>query len=376
MSQGKNVADIGLLAGRPVAEIELHLSDACASLGAVSLTDAIEKAKLSHEVPKGKGRVEPKTPNPIDAEVGARIRSQRRAIGLSQGKLAFVAIVDTGGFGSAAKKVNRTPSAVSMQIKKLEGQLRTSLFVRSSQHVALTQSGEKLLFYARRLLAMSNEVVAQLLTPDLAGLVTLGAPNDIAERTLPRVLKEIDDAYPSITVNVVVGNSETLIDRAAMGQLDLTIVNFASDSAVEPGELLASEQIVWVGSKGGIAYRREPLPLALYGSGCIWREAAVKQLEESGRRYRIAYASNHSMMQRSVIGADLAVAPLPASYVTEDMVVLGKMEGFSGLPSFDIRMITVTEPTPPMQIIIERIKAVFGGDMRSSLPRKTKCIPK
>ncbi|XUY29922.1 helix-turn-helix domain-containing protein (plasmid) [Agrobacterium sp. rho-8.1] len=88
MSHGKNVTDISRLAGRPVAEIELHLSDACASLGAVSLSDAIEKAKLSPEVPKDQGRVSPKTPSPIDAEVGARIRSQRRALGLSQGKLA------------------------------------------------------------------------------------------------------------------------------------------------------------------------------------------------------------------------------------------------------------------------------------------------
>lgn len=88
ISQGKSVGDIALLAGRPVAEIDLHLTDACASLGAVSLTDAVEKAKLSHEVPKGKDQGGSKTLNPIDAEVGARIRSRRRAIGLSQGKLA------------------------------------------------------------------------------------------------------------------------------------------------------------------------------------------------------------------------------------------------------------------------------------------------
>jgi transcriptional regulator with XRE-family HTH domain len=88
ISQGKSVGDIALLAGRPVAEIEIHLSDACASLEAVSLTDAVKKAKLSHEVPKRKDRGGPKTPDPIDAEVGARIRSRRRAIGLSQGKLA------------------------------------------------------------------------------------------------------------------------------------------------------------------------------------------------------------------------------------------------------------------------------------------------
>ncbi|WP_422108184.1 helix-turn-helix domain-containing protein [Agrobacterium tumefaciens] len=82
------MSDIALLAGRPVAEVELHLSNACASLGVISPTDAVKKAKLSHEVPKDKDRSGTKTPNPIDAEVGVRIRSRRRTIGLSQGKLA------------------------------------------------------------------------------------------------------------------------------------------------------------------------------------------------------------------------------------------------------------------------------------------------
>ncbi len=59
ITQGKSVDDIGLLAGRPVAEINFHLSNVCASLGAVSLADAIEKAKLSHEDPKDKRRVGP-----------------------------------------------------------------------------------------------------------------------------------------------------------------------------------------------------------------------------------------------------------------------------------------------------------------------------
>ena len=80
--------DIARLAGRRVVEIELHISDACASLSAVSLTDAIERAKLSHEVPKSRGQGGTKSPNAVDVEVGSRIRSQRRANGLSQTTIA------------------------------------------------------------------------------------------------------------------------------------------------------------------------------------------------------------------------------------------------------------------------------------------------
>lgn len=88
ISQGKSVRDIARLAGRRVTEIELHISDACASLGAVSLTDAVERAKLSHEVPKSRGQGGTKSPKAVDVEVGARIRSQRRANGLSQTTVA------------------------------------------------------------------------------------------------------------------------------------------------------------------------------------------------------------------------------------------------------------------------------------------------
>lgn len=273
----------------------------------------------------------------------------------------LVAIADTGSFSAAAKVVGRSSSAVSMQIRRLEEQIGTSLFLRETRRVLLTSAGEKLLFQARRMIALSNEVVAQLLTPDLQGVVTLGVPSDIAERRIPRLLKEFDIAYPSIAVNVVVGNSENLIERAEKGTLDLAIVNFASEAIRKPGELLAVEQTVWVGCKGGRAHARDPLPLALYQDGCIWRAAAIRQLEDIGRRFRVAYTSNHNMMQRSVIAADLAVAPLPASYVCDGMVVLGLSDGFAKLPSFDVRLLTVAAPSPPTRAVSEFLRSTLKG---------------
>ncbi|MBL3684736.1 LysR family transcriptional regulator (plasmid) [Sinorhizobium meliloti] len=271
----------------------------------------------------------------------------------------FVTIVDTGSFSNAAGAVARTPSAVSMQIKKLEEHLGVSLFDRDSRSVALTRDGEKLLPRARQILSLSNEAVARFVMPDLQGKVKFGAPHDLAERVLPSILRNLESNFPSITVDVTADTSDGLLRRARSGHLDLAIINFAKGSRNPPGELLAEENTVWVGARGGVAYRRDPLPLSLYGNGCIWRAAAVAQLEKQGRNYRTAYLSTHAMPQRAAITSDLAIAPLPASYVTEDMVILGEDEGFPKLDAFEIRLVVGAEATPAVRTIRDLVKATF-----------------
>ncbi len=160
----------------------------------------------------------------------------------------FVTIVDEGSFSIAAGAVGRTPSAVSMQIKKLEAQLGVSLFNRDSRSVVLTRDGEKLLSRARRILSLSNEAVAQFVTPELQGRVKFGAPHDLAERVLPNILRSLESNYPSITVDVTADTSEGLLRRAERGDLDLALINFAKGSGNPPGELLAEEDTVWVGA--------------------------------------------------------------------------------------------------------------------------------
>ena len=79
----------------------------------------------------------------------------------------FVAIAETGSFTTAANAVFRTPSAVSMQIKKLEDILGRSVFSRDARSVTLTTDGEMLLGYARRLLAINREAVSKFIIPDI-----------------------------------------------------------------------------------------------------------------------------------------------------------------------------------------------------------------
>lgn len=78
---------------------------------------------------------------------------------------SFAAVADNGGVTSAARMLNLTQSAVSMQIKRLEDLLGLTLLERAGRGVALTASGEQLLGYARRMIALNDEVYA-LLTHD------------------------------------------------------------------------------------------------------------------------------------------------------------------------------------------------------------------
>ena len=196
----------------------------------------------------------------------------------------FVAIAETGSFTTAANAVFRTPSAVSMQIKKLEDILGRSMFSRDARSVALTTDGEMLLGYARRLLAVNREAVSKFIVPDITGVVRLGSPDDYGERVLPHVLKRFAQTHPSIAVDVTIDQSVNLRRRMDDRALDITLVTNSYRNAMSGAEVLLTEPIVWAGAKGGCAHLREPLPVSMWEEGCAWRAGALEALGREGRQ--------------------------------------------------------------------------------------------
>lgn len=249
----------------------------------------------------------------------------------------FVAIAETGSFSRAARSVLRTPSAVSMQVKRLEETLGQTLFVRDSRHVRLTPEGEALLGYGRRLLKLNREAVSQFLRPSLAGTVRFGTPDDIGTRILPSLLCRFAGSHPAVQVDVVVGRSTDMIRRLDEGDLDLILVtagNEGQDS--DRGEVVHTEPLVWAGREGGVAAEREPLPLALAEHGCAWRKMALDGLDRVGRHYRVAFTSEHCAGQAAAMMSDLAVAPFPRSLVRPPLRVIGEEAGLPGLGEYQI----------------------------------------
>jgi DNA-binding transcriptional LysR family regulator len=270
----------------------------------------------------------------------------------------FVAIAETGSFTLAATAVFRTPSAVSMQIKKLEEMLGRPVFTRDARSVSLTRDGEVLLGFARRLLAVNREAVSKFIMPDIRGVVRLGSPDDYGERVLTTVLKRFAQTHPAIAVDVTIDQTSNLKRRLTEGRLDLTLVTTCRNVPAD-AEVLLTEPVVWGGARGGSAHLCEPLPVSLWEEGCVWRANALDALGKVGRDYRIAYMSAHTAGQKAAVLADLAVAPLPKSFVGDSIVVLGPKEELPELGEYSLAMMVAPDASPPVQAAADHIRATF-----------------
>lgn len=272
----------------------------------------------------------------------------------------LVAIAETGNFSAAADRLGRTPSAVSMQVKKMEELVGTSLFVRDSRSVNLTRDGEALLLHGRRLLALNREMMTRFVRPDLVGEVHLGAPDDVAERFLPTMLRHFAESHPAVTLNVVVEGTRRLKDMVADTRLDLAIVTIGS--ALKPLQdtaILHREPLVWAALAGGIAAEQTPLPISLWEEGCSWRAGALKALEADGRDYRVAYQSAHISGQRAAILADLVVAPIPRSHLVGQVVEAHVDGGLPPLPDCELGLVVRDDPSAPAQAAADHVRDCF-----------------
>src|ERR1700680_3499811 len=93
---------------------------------------------------------------------------------------SFVSVVDAGGFTRAGERVHRTQSTVSQQIKRLEDDIGQPLLTRTAKDVTPTEAGERLLSYARRLLALAEEARDVMTRPGNEGAGRLRGPAELA----------------------------------------------------------------------------------------------------------------------------------------------------------------------------------------------------
>lgn len=271
----------------------------------------------------------------------------------------LVAIAETGSFSAAAVAVFRTPSAVSMQVKRIEELLGRAVFIRDSRSVKLTADGEFLLEHARRMLALNRDALARFVQPAVQGVVRMGAPDDAAERHLPSMLRRFAETHPSVTVNVTVDSSERMLAMLKDGKLDLSLVTCAAEFDDRGAEVLFRERLVWAVCRGGVAAEREPLPLSVWEEGCVWRKAGIDGLASVGRDWRVAFQSAHISGQRAAILADLAVAPIPRSSLGGDIMEAPARYRLPILPEYALGMIVAPDPTPAVKAAADHLRASF-----------------
>jgi DNA-binding transcriptional LysR family regulator len=280
----------------------------------------------------------------------------------------LVAIAESGSFTRAAEAVNKTQSAVSMQMKRLEERVGREIFAKAGRGVRLTDDGERLLDYARRIVRLQTECLATFDEGDLAGRVRLGLPDDYVDRYLPEILGRFARTHPRAEVTVICEPTDMLAERIADGDIDLAIVTEAKGSTKDMGstkdkgrrtiETIRTEALLWVTSSRHAVHSEQPVPLALGRPACNWRRAAIEALERGGRQSRILFVSWNSTAVGAAVLAGLAVSVLPESALRPGMRVLGPQEGFAALPACRIGLMRHRsgEPNPLADILAGQIR--------------------
>jgi len=198
--------------------------------------------------------------------------------------------MDVGGFAKAAERLGRSQSAVSLQMRRLEDRVGRPLFQRQGRLLGLTEAGEVVLGYARRILALNDEAVAAARGIAVEGSVRFGVPQDFGDAWLPDVLARFARAHPQVHIEARVDRSMPLTEQVARGGLDLALA-WACGPRAPSATVVARLPMVWIGPKGYARDRRDTVPLALFEAPCVFRQPGIEALDEAGLKWRLTFTT-------------------------------------------------------------------------------------
>jgi DNA-binding transcriptional LysR family regulator len=282
---------------------------------------------------------------------------------------SFVLGMELGSFAKAADRLGRSTSAVSAQLKKLEEQAGTPILRRQGRGMALTEAGETMLAYARRLLELNDEAAAALQGTELEGWIRLGLQEDFGESLLPDVLGRFARAHPKVRIEARIARNAELLERVAGGRLDLALAWDAGTSTPH-AERLGDIPMRWIGpatgepdwSPGG----GEPLPLVSLDAPCLMRTAATAALDRAGIAWRIAFTSASLAGIWAAVAAGLGVALRTAVGLPPSVRALAPGEaGLPPMPALGLRLHRAeAEPAPA----VERLETILRQRLEGLSP--------
>ncbi len=274
----------------------------------------------------------------------------------------FVTGVSLGSFARAAERLGRSPSAISLQLRKLEEQVGQPLLVKQGRGLALTEAGELMLSYARRILDLNDEA-ALALKPDAAmeGWLRVGMPEDFSERVLPDMIGRFCRAHPRVKLEARADRAGPLVEAVAQGGLDLALA--WGDLPGPNREAVGRGRLVWVGAPGFLLAAGEAVPLVAFDAPCAFRAAAIEALDGAGLSWRHVFASPSLAGLWAAVSAGLGVTVRAADGVPGHLAVLdAARHGLPPLPELPLHLYRHADHPPPAvarfgELLRERLAA-------------------
>ena len=200
----------------------------------------------------------------------------------------LVAVVELRSFTKAAHALGVTQPAVSAQVKRLQLLLDCELFDKSAPGVSLTPSGELLINYARRMLAINDQIV-EMTVPRLGSQpLRLGVPGEFTGPSLPPILARFRTRYPEIRFNVRSTHFEAMSRDLRQGELDL-MIGLSESGIVLDARHQWMEPMVWVREPNFDLDPDAPVPLVSYGEDCAFHRAGIAALNAARRPFEVVF---------------------------------------------------------------------------------------
>ncbi|MCG7867881.1 MAG: LysR substrate-binding domain-containing protein, partial [Candidatus Thiodiazotropha taylori] len=232
------------------------------------------------------------------------------------------------------------------EVGRLEAQSGSKLFRKSGRRQMLTEPGELLLNYARRILSLNDEATAALKPIPLQGQIRFGVTQDFADRGLAVVLARFADSHPGVRLDVRVNPSCELKQEIAKGKLDLAV---AFQEHGDRGDPLGQLQLSWIVPEAFIEPDDQPLKLVLFEPPCVFRDRVINALEKASMSWRVVYTSPSLPGLLAAVDAGLGVTAR-LSYRNRAPV-----EGLPKLQPVELAVYRNPQATPAPLDALERI---------------------
>ena len=271
----------------------------------------------------------------------------------------LVALADLGSLAAASRRVGRTEAALSLQLRRLEAQAGQPVLARRGRRLVLTEAGEVLLGYARRILALNDEAHAALGGAGVAGTVRFGASQDFGEAWLPPVLAQFRESHRAASLEVRVEGGTRLVQGVEAGELDLGLALGLGD---RPGAACIGHlPLVWIAHRQFRWDRSSPLPLAVFTAPCRFRSRGTAELDAAGVPWHVSLTSPSLYGVWAAVNARLGVTVRTPEGLLPDLEIVDRKFGLPPLGEVDVSLYTAPgKRTPAVENLAQLLRNRLG----------------
>jgi DNA-binding transcriptional LysR family regulator len=276
-----------------------------------------------------------------------------------------------GNFTAVAERMHATQSTISMRIQELEQSLGVKLFDRSHRLARLTPKGKELLPYVRQLVEITGEIQQRVAPGDsLSGVIKVGVIEIVASKWLPRFIRELQERYPKVSLELEIALSFDLIEKLRNGSLDVIFSAGKPPVGSYVCEALGAIELEWMASPsldipdGPVSAKElRAWPFVTLNRQSIHHARIASWMKQNDLRPRRVIECNSMTVAATLVMAGVGVTLLPPSIYRRELDegVLRILRTPKGMPPVELFAMYADDEFQPLAPLVTRFAVEVAG---------------